>query len=352
MIRITLTEDKVKTLELEARQQIGRVTERIHFVLLSNRGYSPPQIAELFNYTEETVRNWLKRYQQKDLPGLIDEPRQGRPPIDPLLDAVVEAQISQSPRCFGYLRTFWTILALTGHLASYLKISVSSATVRRAVKNIGYTWRRPRLSPAQKVDSNQRTRLAVVLSLLRTVMPGFHILFEDESDLELLPILRAMWMRGEQKRIPTPGQNKKLSIFGALNIRTGLWEYLVTKTKRSSDFINLLEKLLVVYPTGQIILIVDNATIHTSKAVQKWLMVHTRVHLIFLPKYVAANFNPVEKVWWLLKGTIAANWLYKNITEIEPDIHRFFEQLSAKDVLQLVDADGLVERIANTFQHA
>ena len=349
MLRLTLSESDVKKLELEARQQIGRVSERIHFVLLCHRGYSAPQIGELFNYTEETVRSWLKRYQEQGLSGLIDEPRSGRPPKDPLLNGVVECQIGQSPRCFGYLRSFWTILALTAHLASYLKIKVSSATVRRAVTAIGYSWRRPRLSPVKKSDPNHRTRLAVILALLRAVLPECHLLFEDESDLELLPVLRAMWMRGEQKRIPTPGQNKKLSLFGALDIRTGAWHYLTRSTKRSTDFIALLEQICLAYPTGLLILMVDNATIHTSKAVQTWLKNQPRVHLVFLPKYSAADFNPVEKVWWLLKGVISANWLYKNVAEIETEVHRFFQRFSPQAALQLVDADGLPERLANAL---
>jgi transposase len=333
-------------LELQARREVGRVSERIHFVLLSNRGYSAAQIAEIFDYDEETVRTWLNRYQQEGSPGLHDRPRSGRPPQEPWLKAIVEAQIGQSPPCFGYVAACWTILLLAGHLVRRFGLAVSPATVRRAVKAIGYRWRRPRLAPARKTDPDKGQKLAQIEALLKNVSDQVHLLFEDESDLHLMPVLRAMWMRGRQWRIPTPGNNQKTHLFGALDIHTGLWHYLVRSTKRSSDFIALLEQVLLAYPTGTIILIVDSATIHTSKMTHKWLAQHPRLQLLFLPKYIAADLNPVEKVWWRLKDVIAANRCFKDLAELTVATHRFFRDFSAQAALNLVAAHGLTERLA------
>jgi transposase len=331
---------------LQARQEVGRVSERIHFVLLSSRGYSAPKIAELFAYDEETVRIWLNRYQQDSLAGLSDRPRSGRPAKAPWLKAIVEAQIGQPPPCFGYVAACWTILLLVGHLARRYGVVLSSATVRRAVKAIGYRWRRPRLAPARKIDPDKRQKLTNIETILKNVTEHVHILFEDESDLHLMPVLRAMWMRGRQWRIPTPGNNQKLHLFGALDVHTGLWQYLVRPTKRSTDFIALLEQLLAVYPTGMIVMIVDSASIHTSKITQKWLNQHPRVQVLYLPKYIAADLNPVEKVWWRLKDVCAANRCFKNLEELNLVIHRFFRKFSAQDALRLVAAHGLTDRLA------
>jgi len=162
---------------------VGRVSERIHFVLLASRGYSAPKIAELFAYDEETVRIWLNRYQQDGLAGLSDRPRSGRPTKEPWLKAIVEAQIGQPPPCFGYVAACWTILLLVGHLARRYGVALSSATVRRAVKAIGYRWRRPRLAPARKTDPDKRHKLTTIQTVLKNVTEHVHILFEDESDL-------------------------------------------------------------------------------------------------------------------------------------------------------------------------
>jgi hypothetical protein len=94
------------------------------------------------------------------------------------------------------------------------------------------------------------------------------LIAEDECDLHLLPILRAMWQRrGEQQSLITPGQNRKRGVFGALNLRTGEWVYHLTERKRSVEFIAFLAALWTAYPTGIIYVMVDNASIHTSRAV-------------------------------------------------------------------------------------
>ena len=332
---------------MQARREVGRISERIHFVLLSAQSYSAPQIGQLFGYDEETVRSWLHRYQQQGYAGLADRPRSGRPPKERWLKAMVEAQISQSPPCFGYVAACWTILLLTGHLARRFKVAVSPATVRRAVKAINYRWRRPRLAPVRKTDPDKEQKLAQIEAILSKASDQLHLLFQDESDLHLMPVLRAMWMRGQQRRIPTPGNNQKTHLLGALDVYTGFWHYLIRATKRSTDFIALLEQVLSAYPTGTIIMIVDSASIHTSKITQKWLAQHPRLQLLFLPKYIAADLNPVEKVWWQLKNVIAANRCFKDLAELTAVTQRYFNDFSAQAALSLVAAHALTDRLAN-----
>lgn len=343
MIRITLTVEQEQALRLQARQEVGRVSERIHFVLLSHQGRSAPEIAATFGYTADTVRYWLKEYRRHGVKGLNDRSRSGRPPKERYLKAIVEAQMGQAPACFGYYAACWTMMLLVGHLARRFKVWVSTSTVRRAARAIGYRWRRPRLAPTRKADPEKVAKLTRILAVLKEKAANVHILFEDESDLQLLPVLRAMWMRGKQRRIATPGNNKKVACFGALDL-TGAWHYLVSATKRSTDFIALLERVLLAYPTGLIILIVDNASIHTSKAVQKWLTRHPRLELLFLPKYIAADLNPVEKVWWQLKNVIAANRCFKDLVQLTEHVHRFFADFTPQAALRLVSAQGLVKQ--------
>ena len=81
MVRIgPLSEDKRKVLRGLRRRAVGRVAERAQMVLLSARGYAVPQIAEIFEVGEDTVRTWLHRYQERGPDGLVDWPRPGRRP--------------------------------------------------------------------------------------------------------------------------------------------------------------------------------------------------------------------------------------------------------------------------------
>src|SRR5260370_1729497 len=72
---LELNAEERKELRRQARRAVGRVSERIHFVLLRSRGYSLAQIADLYQIEERTVSHWLERYQAEGLAG-----RGGRPP--------------------------------------------------------------------------------------------------------------------------------------------------------------------------------------------------------------------------------------------------------------------------------
>jgi transposase len=79
MIRVNLTETQRQDLGRRARREMGRISERHHFVLLADQGRSPPEIARLYGYNTTTVRYWLGRYLSRGASGLHDEPRSGRP---------------------------------------------------------------------------------------------------------------------------------------------------------------------------------------------------------------------------------------------------------------------------------
>jgi transposase len=345
MLQLEVHDSETAELRQVARQAVGRVSERAHFVLLSAQGYSPPAISGLFGYDVQTVRTWLTAYQQQGCAGLDDAPRSGRPPKDRYLMAVVQAQASQPPPNSGYVQACWTVALLVLHLAARFRLTISASRVRRALHQAGFSWKRPKLVPARRRDprtSEKEAQLAVALA-----DPNATLIAEDEADQQLLPILRAMWQRvGQQVHIPTPGQNAKRGIFGALNVRTGAWLYQLTTHKRSVDFIAFLTLLLVTYPAGRVYVLVDNASIHTSRAVQRWLAVQGRLVLVYLPTYSGHRLNPVEKVWWALKGNIAANRMFRNLAELDAAIREYFADFQPARALALANCSVVRQALA------
>ena len=314
-------------------------------MLLSSQGYSPLQIGRLFGCHQATVRFWLKAYADGGVAALYDAPRSGRPPREKHLTAVVQAQASQPPPNYGYLQACWTVALLAYHLRERFRIQVSGAVLRRALKRAGFRWTRPKLVLPRRRDpqaDEKRAKLAQALA-----DPHATVLAEDESDMHLLAVLRAMWQRiGQQRRILTPGKNRKRGVFGAVNLRTGEWFYELTERKRGVEFIAFLATLLSAYPVGPIYVIVDNASIHTSKAVRKWLATHARLQLVYLPTYSGHQLNPVEKVWHAVKGYITANRSFKSLAELDQAIRRYFAGFTNEDALRLVNCE--VVRAAQT----
>jgi hypothetical protein len=92
-------------------------------------------------------------------------------------------------------------------------------------------------------------------------------LAEDETDLNLLPWLRATWIvHGAQQPVMTPGQNQRRSVFGAVDLRTGRFLYQVARKAVSATFTGFLEQLLAAYPAAPMVAVIcDNVIIHRSK---------------------------------------------------------------------------------------
>jgi putative transposase len=346
MLRLTPNDSQQAELRQVARQAVGRVSERAHFVLLSAQGYSPPEIGALLGYDAQTVRTWLKAYQADGCAGLDDAPRSGRPPRAPHLLAVVQAQAGQPPPNFGYVQACWTVALLVWHLAERFRLTVSPSRLRQALHRAGFRWKRPKLAPARRPDPQAADKEAKIAAALAD--PATTLVAEDEADLQLLPIVRAMWQRvGQQVRIPTPGQNAKRGVFGALNLRTGEWFYHLAAHKRSADFIAFLMTVAAAYPLGRLYVLVDNASIHTSQAVQQWVAAQGRIVLLYLPTYSGHRLNPVEKVWWALKDKIAANRAFRNLAELDAAIRGYFNDFPPARALALANCEVVRTALAS-----
>src|SRR5690349_14482914 len=152
MVYMHLTEGQRDELNAVSRRAIGRVALRAHMVLLSDRGFTVPQIAAIPACGQDVVPTWLHRYEQQGVAGLEDAPRSGRPPKDPLAGPIVDAQASQSPPCSGHVQTCWSVALLAAFLSHRFRLVLSCPSVRRYLHRMGWRWARPRLAPAHKPD--------------------------------------------------------------------------------------------------------------------------------------------------------------------------------------------------------
>src|SRR5579859_2947867 len=341
MIHLHLTEDQRRELRQVSRQAVGRMALRAQMVLLSDRGYSVPQIAAIQDCGQDVVRSWLHRYTEEGVAGLEDEPRSGRPPKDRLAREIVDTQASQSPVCSGHVQTCWSVATLTAFLATRFRLVLARATVRRLLKAKDWRWARPRLAPARKQDPQAAQKQAALdMALVRVAHGVGHLLYLDECDLHLLPVLRAMWMKGPRVRVPTPGTNAKRAFFGALDAASGHFHTADHARKLAVHFVAFLRQLADAYPTGPLYLVMDNVQMHDAKVVRTWLAAHPRVQGLRLPKYAAHEANPAERIWGLLKDKVAANRLAGNLDEVVEAARRFFRELSPHPVLLPDSASG------------
>jgi len=337
MLYVTLTQEQRAELIAVSQRAVGRVALRAQMVLLSDRGHRVPAIAAVHGCGHDVVRAWLHRYRAQGVAGLQDLPRCGRPPKERLADHIIDAQASQSPRCAGLVQGCWTVALLAAFLAARFGLALSATTVRRRLKAGGWRWRRPRLAPAsalpQKRDPDTAGKEAALRAALRAARRGAcRLLFLDECDLHLLPVLRSCWQQGPRLRVPTPGTNAKRAFFGALDATSGAFHSADFDRKLAAHFVAFLRRLAAAYPAGPLVLALDNVRMHDAKLVRAWLAVNPRVSILWLPKYAAHDANPVERIWGLLKAAVAANRLAGNIAALTSAAQRFFAALAPHPV--------------------
>lgn len=328
------TDDERQELKRMTRQETGRVSQRAMMILLSSQGWTVQDIAKLFDYHPDTIRFWIRSFEAQGPSGLYDEPRSGRPRkvTDQAMQKMAEL-IRDDPQRSGFLATFWTVAMMVLALADTMKVTLSTSCVRAGFHRLGLAWGRPRLAMPLNVDPEKARKQWAIVQAVFDAGPKAAILYADESRIQLLPLVRAMWhLVGQQIRVPTPGSNDTRALFGALNIRTGRWMYLVRDRMFKEDFLAFLEHLLVEYPADPIILIVDNFSSHTAHAVTHWLTEHPRLQLHYLPKY-CSHLNPVEQIWLQLKGELAANRLYGSMTLLLDTVKSFFIRMTPEKAL-------------------
>ena len=163
------------------------------------------------------------------------------------------------------------------------------------------------------------------------------LLFGDESEALTHPYLAHVWAKkGADLRIPAPGQAAKGAMLGVLDWARRELIVHTSRTKRSSDFIALLEEIDRRYgpKLGRmlkpIVLVLDNGPIHTSKATRAALA--ERAHWLrveWLPKY-APELNDIEGVWRDLKRHHLAHQTFTGPQDLDCAIHDAVMKLKAE----------------------
>lgn len=328
------TDEEIKELKRMTRQEIGRVSQRAQMILVTAQGRIHTEVARIFETSTVTVCYWIGRFNAGGPEGLFDRPRSGRPPkVTSEVVTTVDTLIRDDPLQEGHVATFWTVAMMVLALVNKLKVTLSPSTVRGVFQRLGLRWGRPRLAMPTKVDPEKARKQWQIAQAVIEAGPEAAILYGDESRVELLPLIRACWhWVGQQIRVPTPGSNDTRTVFGALNIRTGQWSYLIRPSLSKEDFITFLEHLLVEYPTGAILLIVDNFSSHKAHVVVDWLATNERLRLLYLPTY-CSHLNPVELIWLRLKNKIAADRLHASMALLLDSVKTFFAEMTPEQAL-------------------
>jgi transposase len=327
------TNEERDQLKRMKRQEVGRVAMRAHMILLSDRGYSPPEIADLHDTSHPTVYKWIDRFDEEGPEGLYDRKREGRPQIlGEEAKEEIERLLEGNPTEEGQNATRWTAPRIAEHLERELGVDVHEDTVRGMLKQMEYSWTRPRRKLPPTDPEAYRERLQTIVEAVAEAGPETSVLVEDETWIKRFPPLRRQWQQvGEQCPVRVPEGNDELALYGTLDLTSGQTLIEPYEKGRSDYTIEYLESLLG-QTKGKILLVWDQATWHTSKKVTRWIENTDRIETYLLPVR-SPEANPMEDLWRELKEQVAA-CLERSLDALLESCQEYFEALSQKQALQ------------------
>jgi transposase len=175
----------------------------------------------------------------------------------------------------------------------------------------------------------KRRRLRRLRDLIGHLPPDEVAVYEDEVDIHLNPKIGLDWMvRGQQKEVPTPGQNQKRYLAGAQDVRTGELLWVEGEKKNSLLFIQLLWELTQHYRAAKVIhVILDNYSIHDT--LQVWVSLRTeqgrRLRLHRLPPY-CPDHNRIERTWEDLHANVTRNHKCRDMDHLMREVRAWLRR--------------------------
>ena len=301
---------------------------RCRVLLALHRGLDAGAIIVAHDVGLRTVYRVRELYLAAGLPALVDRrTHRPAPKSQPEVLDTIEALVGAHPQDLGLGRSRWTCELLALPLYQKLRIAMHRSWVHVLLRRLRARWGRPRPS-VRRLNPLRWAQWAPLARRLRRVGPGEVILNADEVDIDLNPRIGFAWMRwGEQLEVPTPGQNEKRYLAGALNPDTGHLIWVEGKRKTSDLFLALVAAISGAYRWARRIhLVVDNFIIHFSKKTTREVARYDgRIKIHGLPTY-SPQLNPIERLWKQLHDAVTRNHRFPTMTRLLAAVHRFLRE--------------------------
>ena len=140
--------------------------------------------------------------------------------------------------------------------------------------------------------------------------------------------MKSWFPKGKQKLIKTYGKHESLKLIGIIDYETGKVYVEESEEFNAEVFLKFLRKTLELYPSGKIVMILDNSKVHHAKLLQDFLIENKRLTLVFLPPY-SPKLNIIEGLWGWLKDTCVNNVFFSKFYQIRIAVRKFIRMVNS-----------------------
>ena len=295
--RVSIKPQEKKELESLARQKrkTRSVAFRAQIVLKCGEDRSDSEVAGLLRTSNSTVGLWRKRFLERGIDGLFDEPRTGAP--RQMDDERIEDVVTKTLETMPEGATHWS----TRLMAKKLKLSQSS--VSRIWRAFGLKPHRSETFVLSKDPQLVQKVRDIVGLYLSPPVNALVLCVDEKSQIQALsrsqPFLPLQPGQIE-RRTPDYFRHGTTSLFAALDLATGKVIGRCFAKHRSLEFRKFLDLIDQSVPADlQIHLVLDNYATHKTDIIKRWLLRRPRYHLHFTPTH-ASWLNQIERWFGLL----------------------------------------------------
>ena len=276
-------------------------------------------IAKTLNLSDDTVTNYLKRFQDEGLKALLDN-RYYQPTsqVAPFFDAI-KSSLDEEPVS--------TANEAANRIFKLTKVQLSETQARRIMKQLGLQYRKTAGIPGKADPQLQLDFLTgELLPRLEEARKGDRrVFFVDAAHFVLGAFLGMIWCF-QRIFIRTSSGRQRYNVLGAVETRNH--ELVTIKTTDSINAMticDLMKKIDKKYPQEPITLVMDNARYQYNRKV--WDLAQSLdIELLYLPSY-SPNLNLIERLWKLVKAKCLRNQYYENFGEFRGAIDSFLRSL-------------------------
>ena len=318
--RVTISPSERTILEQWARRRTTAqgLAQRARVILACAAGRTDTAVASELRVTRQMVGRWRRRFLQKRLDGLTDEPRPGAPRR--ITDVQVEQVIIDTLETTPTDATHWSTRALAK------QVELSHSTVGRIWRAFGL---QPHRSETFKLSRDplfvEKTRDVVGL-YLDPPDRALVLSVDEKSQIQALdrtaPIL-PMTFGSPERRTHDYRRHGTTSLFAALDVASGRVIGECHRRHRSQEFLRFLDTIDACVPVDlDVHLVLDNYGTHKTARVRRWFVRHPRFHVHFTPTS-ASWLNLVERWFALLSQKQIKRGAHRSVRALETAIREY-----------------------------
>jgi transposase len=310
------TEERLVLERLANRRKSAQaMAMRARIVINCARGDTNRDVATRLGVSEAMVGKWRRRFVERRLDGLSDDPRPGAPRTvtDDQVEKVIVKTLEEKPKdathwstrsmaeALGMSRTtinrIWNAFGLQPHRAESFKLSTDPFFVEKVRDVVGLYLDPPERAVVLCVDEKSQIQALNRFQPILPMMPGT-----------------------PERRSHDYVRHGTTSLFAALDMASGKVIGSLMKRHRATEFKKFLVQIDQEVPSElEVHLVLDNYATHKTPDIQRWLLGHPRFHLHFTPTS-GSWLNMVERWFGELTTKKIKRGAHMSVNALEKDI--------------------------------